>query len=260
MKSPLVRPLQWLIRGYQIAISPMLGNRCRYFPSCSEYAIAETVMDNRRLILLLVFSFSLIMLWDAWQRQAMPKPAGAGGCCAGGRRVRRRAGAVPTPTACRLSAGVPAAAVPVEPASGGRYRQDSYGPVCRGNFLAGWRHHAARTGPPSRYRRQVKNFVLFDNGGKHVYLAQSGVIGEGLPNHKTEWKLAGRRPCAQGRRAEARSASGGATAAAARWRRPMSSSAAATRSRSAMKVQRRAPMPITRSPATASRPTARTTR
>ena len=39
MKSPLVRPLQWLIRGYQIAISPMLGNRCRYFPSCSEYAI-----------------------------------------------------------------------------------------------------------------------------------------------------------------------------------------------------------------------------
>lgn len=31
--------LQWLIRGYQIAISPMLGNRCRYFPSCSEYAI-----------------------------------------------------------------------------------------------------------------------------------------------------------------------------------------------------------------------------
>jgi YidC/Oxa1 family membrane protein insertase len=30
-------------------------------------------MDNRRLMLLLVFSFSLIMLWDAWQRQNMPK-------------------------------------------------------------------------------------------------------------------------------------------------------------------------------------------
>lgn len=39
MKSPLVRPLYWLIRGYQIAISPMLGNRCRYFPRCSEYTI-----------------------------------------------------------------------------------------------------------------------------------------------------------------------------------------------------------------------------
>ena len=39
MKSLLVQPLRWLIRGYQIAISPMLGNRCRFFPSCSEYAI-----------------------------------------------------------------------------------------------------------------------------------------------------------------------------------------------------------------------------
>ena len=46
MKSPLVRPLQWLIRGYQIAISPMLGNRCRYFPSCSEYAIDALEMHG----------------------------------------------------------------------------------------------------------------------------------------------------------------------------------------------------------------------
>lgn len=28
-----------LIRGYQIGVSPMLGPRCRFFPSCSEYAI-----------------------------------------------------------------------------------------------------------------------------------------------------------------------------------------------------------------------------
>lgn len=26
-----------LIRFYQFAISPLLGNRCRFFPSCSEY-------------------------------------------------------------------------------------------------------------------------------------------------------------------------------------------------------------------------------
>jgi YidC/Oxa1 family membrane protein insertase len=35
-----------------------------------------------------------------------------------------------------------------------------------------------------------KNFVLFDNGGKHIYLAQSGLTGDGVPNHETEWKLA----------------------------------------------------------------------
>ncbi len=39
MKSLVLRPLIWLIRGYQLAISPMLGNRCRFFPSCSDYAL-----------------------------------------------------------------------------------------------------------------------------------------------------------------------------------------------------------------------------
>ncbi|HET8700364.1 MAG TPA: membrane protein insertion efficiency factor YidD [Nitrococcus sp.] len=28
-----------LIRGYQLLISPLLGARCRYYPSCSQYAI-----------------------------------------------------------------------------------------------------------------------------------------------------------------------------------------------------------------------------
>jgi uncharacterized protein len=27
------------IRAYQLAISPMFGERCRYYPSCSEYAV-----------------------------------------------------------------------------------------------------------------------------------------------------------------------------------------------------------------------------
>ena len=28
------------IRVYQYAISPLLGQRCRYYPSCSNYAVA----------------------------------------------------------------------------------------------------------------------------------------------------------------------------------------------------------------------------
>jgi uncharacterized protein len=31
--------LKFLIRGYQLAISPLLGPRCRFYPSCSHYAI-----------------------------------------------------------------------------------------------------------------------------------------------------------------------------------------------------------------------------
>jgi putative membrane protein insertion efficiency factor len=32
--------MMWTIRGYQLAISPMLGPRCRFYPSCSCYAHA----------------------------------------------------------------------------------------------------------------------------------------------------------------------------------------------------------------------------
>ena len=39
MKNLLIQPLLWLIRGYLLAISPMLGNRCRFYPSCSEYSM-----------------------------------------------------------------------------------------------------------------------------------------------------------------------------------------------------------------------------
>ena len=39
MKSLGVRLLTLLIRAYQLAISPMLGNRCRFFPSCSDYTM-----------------------------------------------------------------------------------------------------------------------------------------------------------------------------------------------------------------------------
>ncbi|MDH5377025.1 MAG: membrane protein insertion efficiency factor YidD [Gammaproteobacteria bacterium] len=28
----------WLIRGYQLFLSPYLGNNCRFYPSCSHYA------------------------------------------------------------------------------------------------------------------------------------------------------------------------------------------------------------------------------
>lgn len=27
-----------LIRGYQLFVSPLLGNHCRFYPSCSQYA------------------------------------------------------------------------------------------------------------------------------------------------------------------------------------------------------------------------------
>ncbi|MBL8480416.1 MAG: membrane protein insertase YidC [Sterolibacteriaceae bacterium] len=143
-------------------------------------------MDNRRLILLLVFSFSLIMLWDAWQRQNAPKPAVS---APSPTATAPAAGVVPTPTlpaAMTGVAAVPAAiAVPLGAVTA-KIRTDLLvvdvssqgGDITRVELV---RHRDSED--------KSKNFVLLENGGKHVYLAQSGVIGDGLPNHKMEWKL-----------------------------------------------------------------------
>jgi YidC/Oxa1 family membrane protein insertase len=147
-------------------------------------------MDNRRLILLLVFSFSLIMLWDAWQRQSAPKVAGNGCSSCGTAPPHQPAWYLPRP--CRLAPGataaVPITAAVVPGAVTAKVMTDLYiadissrgGDITRLELV---RHPDTDD--------KSKNFVLFDNGGKHIYLAQSGVIGDGLPNHKTEWKLAG---------------------------------------------------------------------
>ncbi len=37
--NPVRMALVWAIRGYQIFISPLLPQSCKYYPSCSRYAI-----------------------------------------------------------------------------------------------------------------------------------------------------------------------------------------------------------------------------
>jgi uncharacterized protein len=44
VKSPLIP----LLRAYQTVISPLLGPRCRFHPSCSQYAI-EAVQRHGHL-------------------------------------------------------------------------------------------------------------------------------------------------------------------------------------------------------------------
>src|SRR5690554_6327487 len=64
-------------------------------------------MDIQRLILFFIFSFSLLLLWDAWQKEQQPRPAPAA--------TAPSAPGVPTPTAPlspATSAPTPAAAAP----------------------------------------------------------------------------------------------------------------------------------------------------
>ena len=39
MPIRLSTPLEWAIRGYKVGISPLLPASCRYYPTCSQYAL-----------------------------------------------------------------------------------------------------------------------------------------------------------------------------------------------------------------------------
>jgi len=39
LRTLLAKPFIWLVRGYQLAISPLLPPSCRFYPTCSCYAI-----------------------------------------------------------------------------------------------------------------------------------------------------------------------------------------------------------------------------
>mgnify|MGYP006287859433 CR=1 FL=1 len=38
MQALVSRALRGLIRLYQVTLSPLVGNRCRFYPTCSQYA------------------------------------------------------------------------------------------------------------------------------------------------------------------------------------------------------------------------------
>jgi len=141
-------------------------------------------MDNQRLILLLVFFFSSMMLWDAWQRQDQPKPVTSATQASSAPQAASNAAVPPAPTSAVTPSAVPdagkvSASVPVVKVKTDLVVADissQGGDLTRLELL---RHHA--TGKPD------ENFVLIDPA--HVYAAQSGLIGSGLPNHKSVWRL-----------------------------------------------------------------------
>jgi YidC/Oxa1 family membrane protein insertase len=144
-------------------------------------------MDQRRLILFLVFSFSMVMLWDGWLKYSRPAPApsiaptavDANGVPA----------PIPTPSASPGStAPVPSGEGSVAASSAPRVVVRTDLMVAEVSAQGGDIVRLELAGHKSNEERD-KNFVLFDDGTRHLYAAQSGLIGEGLPNHKTVFAL-----------------------------------------------------------------------
>ena len=43
--TPYERAVRFGLRAYKLTLSPLIGNRCRYMPTCSEYA-AQALIDH----------------------------------------------------------------------------------------------------------------------------------------------------------------------------------------------------------------------
>ena len=139
-------------------------------------------MDTRRLILVLIFTFSSFMLWESWQKYNLPKPVAEAQAPAAAN------GGVPMPSASLQAGGNAAAAVaPVAAAPIGEVFTVSTDLIkadiaAQGGDLV--RFELLRY---KEHDDKNKTFVLFDP--KHQYMAQSGLIGEGLPTHRSTFRL-----------------------------------------------------------------------
>jgi len=174
---PLVR---WRLRpGAHLAASPL------FLPDCKD----PPMTDMRRTILWVVFSASLFLLWDAWNKHnghpslfspAASRPAAAAGSTPGG-----------VPGAASVAAAPGAAAAPAVAASAAavasekvEIKTDVLNATLdsRGGDLV----HLALTKYADATDPQ-QPLVLFDRSARRQYLAQTGLIttqpGVSLPNH-----------------------------------------------------------------------------
>ncbi|MDD5329087.1 MAG: membrane protein insertase YidC [Sulfuricella sp.] len=146
-------------------------------------------MDTKRLILFVIFSFSILMLWDAWQKDqhpVAPAPQVA--------QDKTPAAQAPKPTVNLAGALAKDSSAALQEGKRIKVRTDVMSAEI--DTLGG----DLRRVELLRYQDSVdksKNLVLLDDQPKDIYIAQSGLIGSGLPTHKalfsaaeTQYKLA----------------------------------------------------------------------
>ncbi|MDP1897305.1 MAG: membrane protein insertase YidC, partial [Sulfurimicrobium sp.] len=144
-------------------------------------------MDTQRLIMFVVFSFSILMLWDAWQKDQHPQPTQNMPAT-----VASSTSGVPVPS--KSAPTLPHAVVPDDVQQlpkGERIKVhtdtlyveiDTVGGDIRRLELTKHRDDTDKS----------KHFVLFAEQKPNTYRAQSGLIGNILPTHKTLFTVHGK--------------------------------------------------------------------
>jgi YidC/Oxa1 family membrane protein insertase len=153
-------------------------------------------MDTQKLVLFLIFSTSLLFLWDAWQKEQMA-PSPASNATQG---AAREAGAPP-----KEDMPIPGEKLATAQPGSGPASSDGTVPVKAGNLQTGEKitvktdlvsaeidtaggdlRRLELLNHPDKEDRS-KPFALLQARQGHVYIAQSGLIGDSLPNHKTRY-------------------------------------------------------------------------
>jgi YidC/Oxa1 family membrane protein insertase len=149
-------------------------------------------MDTQRLILFLIFSFSALFLWEAWQKEHAPSPVVA---------VPKPAD-LPTPSATApavTQGAIPGNAASATPLPAGQTIKistdlytadvDTVGGVIM--MIALDKHRDTHD--------TSKPYLALQRSAERTFVAQAGLVGDGLPNHRTVYQaLPGPRELAPG--------------------------------------------------------------
>jgi len=167
-------------------------------------------MDTQRLILFVIFSFSALLLWEAWQKEVRPPaPAVAAAQGKGAPTPGAELPPVPSTPASQAAAGSTAAspgAVPVAPTAANEALATTGRLITITTDL--YRAQVDTTGGTItevqllRHRDpfdEAKPYTLLLKTPERTNVAQTGLLGEGMPNHRSVYEaLPGPRELAPG--------------------------------------------------------------
>src|SRR5690242_6867414 len=151
-------------------------------------------MESQRLILFFVFAFSTFMLLEGWQRDQHPSAPAPAVSEKGGKATPSVPSSVPSTPAVGDKTTVPQAAAP-QPAPGATEKEatikvETDVVVARIGSRGGDLRHLEFKMHRDTLDKS-KDFVLFDDTPDYFYIAQTGLIGAGLPNHHALFKTSG---------------------------------------------------------------------
>jgi YidC/Oxa1 family membrane protein insertase len=137
-------------------------------------------MDTKRLILFVIFSFSVLMLWDSWQKHNVPEPVAA--------TAEQQDASIPQAIKSDLPVATSQADLPqtggfkLEKGQRIRIETDLYqGEI---DSIGGDLRKLALL--EHRADDNVNDFVLLDDEASPLlYVAQTGLIGNELPTHRS---------------------------------------------------------------------------